>query len=457
METPKDLPNQSVNNQPVGPQPESFETTPREDKTSPPSEETPHRGLPSPEEIQKEFQDMVQKKFGGLVQVVTVDTHPLQDKQIETTEPPPTKYDFQFNYTPKQIVDELDKNIIGQNDAKRALALAVSDHYRHIEAEQDGDVMPHYQKQNVLLLGPTGVGKTFLVRSIAKMIGVPFVKADATRFSEVGYMGANVDDIIRDLVQQAKGDLRLAENGIVYVDEIDKIASPPGRMGRDVSGRGVQFGFLRLLEDADVDINGSHDIASQFRTFMNLQKKGVAGKEVVRTKNILFIFSGAFPDLIPIIKKRMSDHQIGINSGTKPLVSEEMTTYLPMVQTEDLVQFGFEQEFVGRLPVITSCLPLSRTELFSILKDSQASIIHQYVRSFRHYGIQLKFSDEALQLIAEKAHDQKTGARALVRVCESLLRDFKYELPELPYLTTLEVTPELIKNPKGFLQYLMRG
>jgi ATP-dependent protease Clp ATPase subunit len=177
--------------------------------------------------------------------------------------------------------------------------------------------MGHYQKQNVLLLGPTGVGKTFLVRSIAKMIGVPFVKADATRFSEVGYMGANVDDIIRDLVQQAKGDLRLAENGIVYVDEVDKIAASPGRMGRDVSGRGVQFGFLRLLEDADVDINSSHDIASQFRTFMNLQKKGGLTKEVVRTKNILFIFSGAFPDLVPIIKKRLSDSQIGINTKVR--------------------------------------------------------------------------------------------------------------------------------------------
>jgi ATP-dependent Clp protease ATP-binding subunit ClpX len=412
-------------------------------------------GLPSPEEIQKEFQDMVQKKFGGMVQVVALDAAPAPEKQVESVAPPPKKYNFKFDYTPKQIVDELDRAIIGQDEAKKALALAVCDHYRHIQAEQNGDVMDHYQKQNVLLLGPTGVGKTFLVRSIAKMIGVPFVKADATRFSEVGYMGANVDDIIRDLVQQAKGDLRLAENGIVYVDEADKIAAAPGRMGRDVSGRGVQFGFLRLLEDADVDINGSHDIASQFRTFMNLQKKGALTKEIVRTKNILFIFSGAFPDLIPIIKKRLSDHQIGINTKVKVRENEETALYLPQVQSEDLVQFGFEQELVGRLPVVTSCLPLSKKELFHILKDSQASIIHQYVRSFRHYGIALRFSDEALMMISEKAYEQKTGARALVRVCESLLRDFKYELPESTSQTTLEVTPEMVLNPKGFLQYLL--
>lgn len=428
---------------------QSFEQETGEHPDSPPS------SMPSPEEIQKEFQDMVQKKFGGMVQVVALDVAPQAEKQVESVVPPAKTYNFEFNYTPKQIVEELDREIIGQQEAKKALALAVCDHYRHIQAEQEGDVIGHYQKQNVLLLGPTGVGKTFLVRSIAKMIGVPFVKADATRFSEVGYMGANVDDIIRDLVQQAKGDLRLAENGIVYVDEVDKIASAPGRMGRDVSGRGVQFGFLRLLEDADVDINGSHDIASQFRTFMNLQKKGTLTKEVVRTKNILFIFSGAFPDLIPIIKKRLSDHQIGINTQVKKRDDEDASLYLPKVQSEDLVQFGFEQELVGRLPVVTSCLPLSEDELFSILKDSQASIIHQYVRSFRHYGIHLTFSDEALRMIAAQAHKQKTGARALVRVCESLLRDFKYELPEISFQAALEVTPEMVKNPKGFLQYLL--
>lgn len=412
-------------------------------------------GFPNPEQIQKEFQDMIQKKFGGAVQVVSVDTFADAAKREDpASSEPEAPLSFEFDYTPKQIVERLNQNIIGQDEAKKALALAVCDHYRHIQAEQDGDVIHHYQKQNVLLLGPTGVGKTFLVRSIAQMIGVPFVKADATRFSETGYMGANVDDIIRDLVQQAKGNHKLAENGIVYVDEIDKIASPPNRLGRDVSGRGVQFGFLRLLEDAEVDLNASHDMASQFKTFMNMQRKGHAAKEIVSTKNILFIFSGAFPELTNIIKKRLSETNIGINSQVQTKQEDDSSSYFARVQSEDLVQFGFEQEFVGRLPVVTSCQNLSESQLFEILKYSQASIVHQYIRSFKHYGIDLKFTDEALRAIAHKAHSQRTGARALVSICESTLRDFKYELAGTR-LDKLEVTPELVTNPRGYLQYLL--
>jgi endopeptidase Clp ATP-binding regulatory subunit ClpX len=441
--------------------------TEKDNETKPPEKRRPEpnrpepveprepNGFPSPEQLQKEFQEMVQKKFGGVVQVVSLDS--VVDREKPEEEPPaeqPRRYNFTFDYTPKEIVEFLNQSIIGQDEAKKALALAVCDHYRHIEAEQEGDIMGHYQKQNVLLLGPTGVGKTFLVRSIAQLIGVPFVKADATRFSEVGYMGANVDDIVRDLIQQAKGDFKLAENGIVYVDEVDKIAAAPNRIGRDVSGRGVQFGFLRLLEDAEVDINSSHDIASQFRTFMNLQKKGQATKEVVRTKNILFIFSGAFPELTEIIKKRLAGSDIGIHSSLTASPEDEASKYFTQVQPQDLVKFGFEQEFIGRLPVITSCQNLTVDELFAILKYSEASIIRQYIRSFKHYGIDLRFSDEALKAIARKAHEQRTGARALVSVCESTLRDFKYEMPGTK-IHTLDVTPELVENPKGFLQYML--
>lgn len=418
-------------------------------------EEQPPGGLPNPAEIQKEFQELIRKKFGNAVQVVTVDAmNPMQDigGPREEQKAPPKK-DFKFTHTPKQIVDHLNETIIGQEEAKRSLALAVCDHYRHIEAEQNGDKAVNYQKQNVLLLGPTGVGKTFLVRSIAKMIGVPFVKADATRFSETGFVGANVDDVIRDLVQQAKGDISLAENGIVYIDEVDKIAGSPDRQGRDVNGRGVQFGLLRLLEDAEVDLNSSHDIQSQFKMFMNLQKKGEATKEVVSTKNILFIFSGAFHDMVPIIRKRMMGSKMGIHSDVKTEKEAEEFHYLQHVASSDLVQFGFEQEFVGRLPVVTGFHPLSTQQLFEILKFSKASIIHQHVRSFQHYGIDLKFTDDALRAIAEKAHELKTGARSLANVCASLLKDFKFELPETG-VHKLEVTPEMVQNPKGYLQYL---
>lgn len=420
-----------------------------------PFEDQPPGGLPNPAEIQKEFQELIRKKFGNAVQVVTVDAmNPMQDigGPAEEQKTPPKK-DFKFAHTPKQIVEHLNETIIGQEEAKRSLALAVCDHYRHIEAEQNGDKAVNYQKQNVLLLGPTGVGKTFLVRSIAKMIGVPFVKADATRFSETGFVGANVDDVIRDLVQQAKGDISLAENGIVYIDEVDKIAGSPDRQGRDVNGRGVQFGLLRLLEDAEVDLNSSHDIQSQFKMFMNLQKKGEATKEVVSTKNILFIFSGAFHDMVPIIRKRVMGSKMGIHSDVKTQKEAEEFHYLQHVASQDLVKFGFEQEFVGRLPVVTGFHPLSVQQLFEILKYSKASIIHQHVRSFQHYGIDLKFTDEALRVIAEQAYELKTGARSLANVCAHILKDFKFELPETG-VKTLEVTVEMVKNPKGYLQYL---
>ncbi len=434
----------------------STESTQDEFKTRKTPAEVPSHGIPNPAEIQKEFQELIRKKFGDTVQVVTIDAEDPRAEaarasraQSEQTK----RHDFHFAYTPKQIVETLNQTIIGQDDAKRSLALAVCDHYRHIEAEEKGDTATHYQKQNVLLLGPTGVGKTFLVRSIAKMIGVPFVKADATRFSEVGFVGANVDDVIRDLVQQAKGDIALAESGIVYIDEVDKIAGNPERSGRDVNGRGVQFGLLRLLEDAEVDLNSSHDIQSQFRQFMNLQKKGEASKEVVSTKNILFIFSGAFHELVPIIRKRLSSSKLGIHSDVKTKNEEHEFHFLQHVQSQDLVEFGFEQEFVGRLPVVTGFHSLSKDQLFQILKESKASIIHQHVRSFDHYGVDLKFTDGALRAIADKAFGLKTGARSLAHVCASLLKDFKYELPETG-VKTLEVTPEMVTNPKGYLQYL---
>jgi ATP-dependent Clp protease ATP-binding subunit ClpX len=421
------------------------------------SEDTPHpNGVPNPAELQREFQDLIKKKFGNSVQILTVDATETTPEPEDVHPPEKKPKDFHLAYTPKQIVDHLNESIIGQDDAKRALALAVTDHYRHIQAEQMGDIAHNFQKQNVLLLGPTGVGKTFLVRSIAQLIGVPFVKADATRFSEVGYMGANVDDIIRDLVQQAKGDISLAENGIVYIDEIDKIASSPNHRGRDVNGRGVQFGLLRLLEDAEVDLNSSHDIQSQFKMFMNMQRKGEPAKDIVRTKNILFIFSGAFHEIIPIIRKRVAGASLGINSELKTKIEEERFQYLQHVSASDLVEFGFEQEFIGRLPVVTGFHHLSEQQLFEILKFSKASIIHQHVRSFLHYGVKLKFSDEALHSIAQKAYSLKTGARGLAHVCASILRDFKYEMPETA-IKELDVTPELVNNPKGYLQYLLHN
>ena len=412
----------------------------------------------NPEKLQQEFQDLVEKKFGGKVQVLSMDDSfrfaddDLEDEDdFEEQDEIPYSNIQDFNYKPKELKAYLDRFVIGQDEAKKALSIAICDHYNHLKAELNSDEENlHYQKQNVLIMGPTGVGKTYLVRLISELIGVPFVKADATRFSEVGYMGANVDDIIRDLVQVADGDKKLASKGIVYVDEVDKLASRRDHTGRDVSGRGVQFGFLRLLENTDVDLNASHDIASQFKTFMNFQKKGKAEKEVVNTRDILFIFSGAFHGLEDVINKRLDNKEIGVHKEKVTLTQDQT---LKKTESQDLVQFGFEHEFIGRLPIRVSCDNLDESDLYKILTHSERSVVKQYIISFKHYGIELSFTKEALKQISQEALKQKTGARGLTAVLENHLRVFKFELPSMG-VNKLEVTPEVLKNPQGYIQFL---
>ncbi len=421
----------------------------------------PLNGL-NPESLQKEFQDLIEKKFGGKVQVMTMgDGFPHQEEaeiKDDTVETTAKIFDSiqNFEYKPNQIKKHLDRFVIGQDDAKKALSIAICDHYNHLKADMSRQVNTseiHYQKQNVLILGPTGVGKTYLVRLISDLIGVPFVKADATRFSEVGYMGANVDDIIRDLVQVAGGDKDLASKGIVYVDEVDKLASKRDHTGRDVSGRGVQFSFLRLLENTDVDLNSSHDMASQFKTFMNFQKKGKAEKEIVNTRDILFIFSGAFHGLEDIIRNRMNVKSIGLHVDKK---SEDVAETLKATQAKDLVDFGFEHEFIGRLPIRVACDSLGSEELYKILTEAELSILEQFKTSFSYYGIELSFTNGALKLLSEKAYEQKTGARGLTAVLEECLRPFKFELPSTA-ITKLEVNEDLIANPQGYLHHLLHS
>ncbi len=433
-----------------------------QDQATNPHEEIIAPASFSPNDLQKEFQDLIEKRFGGHVKVMSMAGEmPFEslledDKSDETVEsegPQKFKSDIlDFQYKPKDIKAYLDRFVIGQDEAKKALSIAVCDHYNHLKFQlQNKTQEPNYQKQNVLILGPTGVGKTYLVRLVSELIGVPFVKADATRFSEVGYMGANVDDVIRDLVQKADGDKNRAQSGIVYVDEVDKLASKRDQSGRDVSGRGVQFGFLRLLENSDVDLNSSHDIASQFKTLISFQKKGKADKDVVNTKNILFIFSGAFHGLEDIVNTRLHKKSIGVHAQK---ISRDNSEVLKLVEAQDLVEFGFEHEFIGRLPVRVSCDSLGKLDLYKILTSSEHSFVNQYVESFAHYGIQLKFTDGALKLLAHKAHAQKTGARGLTAVFEDLLRPFKFELPSTP-LQKLEVSEEMVQNPQGYLHHLI--
>ncbi len=362
------------------------------------------------------------------------------------------RHKLEFNYRPSQIKEYLDRYVIQQDDAKKVLATAVCDHYHHIQNCQSREDCLDYKKQNIILIGPTGVGKTYLIQNIARLIGVPFVKADATKYSETGYVGGDVEDLIRELVSQADGDIQLAEYGIVYLDEIDKIASPATQLGRDVSGHGVQRGLLKLMEETEVPLRSPTDFASQIQAFMEFQTKGKVEKKTISTKHILFIVSGAFTGLTEIITKRLGSRQIGF-MGERPS-SDQEHFLLTRAKSVDFIDYGFEAELVGRLPVVVHCNPLLMEDLFNILRYSEGSLLKQYKRDFLAYGIDTYFTDEAMRAMAEKATEEQTGARGLMTIGEKVFREYKYALPDHD-VRELVVTRELIDDPEEMLKKLL--
>lgn len=351
---------------------------------------------------------------------------------------------------PKEIAAHLSRFVIGQGEAKKVLAVALADHFNHIRMAEEGDAAPFYQKQNVLLVGPTGVGKTHLVRSAAELIGVPFVKADATKFSETGYVGGDVDDLVRDLVRLAGGDVRRAEQGIIYVDEIDKLATRGERQGRDVSGRGVQTNFLKLMEDGDVPLAGPNDVAAQVQAAMAAARGGPVQAASANARHILFVASGAFSGLEEIVRARLA------RAGVKVPRGAGADWLLERAETEDFVAYGLEPEFIGRLPVRVVLHRLDARDLLAVLKESESSLLHQYRRAFRAYGIEVEFAEDGLRALAERAARENTGARALMTVCERALRDFKFALPS-SRVRRFCVTAELVEDPARELRRLLRG
>lgn len=360
----------------------------------------------------------------------------------------------EFKRRPREIRDYLDRFVIRQEEAKKVLAVAVCDHYNHVRQciENPSSSGQEYMKHNVVLLGPTGVGKTYLMRCVARLIGVPFVKADATKFSETGYVGRDADDLVRDLVKAADGNIELAQYGIIYLDEVDKIASQGG-VGKDVSGRGVQTTLLKLMEETDVSLFSQTDILGQMQAMMEMQRGGGTPPRTINTRHILFIMSGAFHTLPTLIKKRLQSGVIGfgVEAGK---ISEDDTEYLHAVQTRDFIDYGFEPEFIGRLPVRVVCDPLSVDDLEQIMLSSEGSVLRQYKRDFEGYGLALEVTPEAVREVAERSQMEKTGARGLMTVLEKVLRNFKFELPSTG-IAALRIDRDTVREPAVALQALL--
>jgi endopeptidase Clp ATP-binding regulatory subunit ClpX len=304
------------------------------------------------------------------------------------------------------------------------------------------------------MIGPTGVGKTYIIKLIAQRLGVPFVKGDATKFSETGYVGGDVEDLVRELVQDANDDIKLAENGIIYVDEIDKISSSQNLIGHDVSRTGVQRALLKPMEETEVDLKVPHDPISQIQAIEQYRRTGKKEKRVVNTKNILFIMSGAFGELAQIIRKRLQSQGIGFEADVRS--TEVPWEILKEVTAKDLIDFGFESEFVGRLPVVVVFDELGKKDLLKILKNPNNPIIISKRLDFMAYGIDIKFEDDALMKIAEIAAAEKTGARGLVSAIEKTLIPFEKSLPRSG-LKRFLVTPAVVDNPEAQLEVLLKN
>ena len=423
------------------------------------------------EEIQKQLQDLLKNKnmqvaFAPFMQGMNPssdDKEPEKPKSEgkKEKEPEPAKEDpldsiRSFDRKPKEVRDYLDRFVIKQEQAKRVLSVAVCDHYNHVRRciRDSRAQSAEYLKPNVLLLGPTGVGKTYLMRNVAKLIGVPFVKADATKFSETGYVGNDVDDLVRDLVKQADGNVELAQYGIIYVDEIDKIAAESSRGGRDVSGRGVQINLLKLMEETEVNLQSSQDMMGQMKAFMEMQRGGKPGKSTISTKNILFIVSGAFDQLAESVRKRLDLTRIGFGSSGEQDMASSGINFLNKAETQDFIKYGFEPEFIGRLPVRVACDELTKEDLAEILLSSEGSALDQYRKDFDGYNIKFDIGNPAINEVAKLAATEKTGARGLVTVLERIFRDFKFELPSTS-IRRFSVDANTVSRPQDALKELI--
>ena len=368
----------------------------------------------------------------------------IMSEEFDDEQSAQTEYSEEDNFginllKPIQIKEHLDEYVVGQDEAKKVLAVSVYNHYKRIlcndEVDEDGVEL---QKSNILMLGPTGSGKTYLVQTLARLLDVPLAITDATSLTEAGYIGDDIESVVSKLLAAADNDVDKAERGIIFIDEIDKIAKKKETRNRDVSGESVQQGLLRILEGSDVEVPVGAN-----------SKNAMVPLTTVNTRNILFICGGAFPDLDDIIKARLNKQSsIGFKADLKDKYDED-PDILEKVTLEDLREFGMIPEFLGRLPVVFTLKKLTEEMLVRILKEPKNAILKQYHKLLELDEVDLQFEDSAYEAIAKKALEKDTGARALRSIIEDFMLDIMYETPKDKNIGRVIITKDYIEKKGG--------